>query len=475
VLITAAIVGAATTWLLGMPLLYGLLLGSIVASTDAAAVFSVLRGTGLHLPHRVGATLELESGSNDPMAVFLTVSFLDILMGRGKAGPGLLLFFVEHMGIGAVVGIGVGIAAVWVTNRMRLGAEGLYPVFVGAMGILAYGLAATLHGSGFLAVYLAGMAIASRRVVFERGILLFTDGTAWLAQAGMFVMLGLLSSPSRLVEVAGSKLLVTAVLVFIARPVAVALSLAPLRFGPREIAFISWAGLKGAVPIVLGTFPLLLGLPGGEALFDAVFFVVLVSALLQGWTLAPFARWLGLDEPGAPPPAMSLEITSLEHVQGDIVQYTLLAGGPLSDRTVRDLNLPPGAVVAMIARENRVVPPRGSTRLRAGDHVFVVLTPAVRTRVDEIFQGRVRESADSRGDAEFPLRGDTTLGDLEEFYGIEIEGDPASTLDELLRARLGSRLEEGRGVTLGAVKLNVRQMADGRVEHVGLVLASSEG
>jgi len=469
--VTAGVVGAAASWLLAIPLMHGLLLGSIVASTDAAAVFSVLRSTGLRLPHRVGGTLELESGSNDPMAVFLTVSLLDVLLGKAELGPGLLLFFAEHMGIGAAVGIGVGLLSVWVINHIRLGAEGLYPVFVGAVGMLAYGLAATLHGSGFLAVYLAGMAIASRRVVFERGILLFTDGAAWLAQVGMFVLLGMLSFPSRLLHVAGPGLLVTAVLVFVARPLAVAVALAPLRFSAREIAFVSWAGLKGAVPIVLGTFPLLLGFPGGEPLFDVVFFVVLVSALLQGWTLAPFARRLGLDEPGAPPPAMSLEITSLEHVQGDIVQYTLPAGGGVVGRTVRDLGLPGGAVIAMIARENRVVPPRGSTRLRGGDHVFVVRTPAAREQVDDVFCGTPDgPRAAAAPAAEFPLRGDTTVADLEEFYGIDIDAEPDATLESLLRDRLGDRLEEGRGITLGAVKLKVRRMDAGRVDLVGLVL-----
>ncbi len=470
VLVTAAITGVAAAYVLGVSPLYGLLLGSIVASTDAAAVFSVLRSTGLRLPERLNTTLELESGTNDPMAVFLTISLLDVLMGKVEIGAGLLLVFAEHMVIGAVIGVGVGLATAWATNRIRLGTEGLYPVLVSGAGILAYGLAGTLHGSGFLAVYLAGMAVASRRVVFQRGILVFHDGVAWLAQVCMFVMLGLLSFPSRLLAVAGPKLLITAVLVLVARPLAVALSLAPLRFRWREIVFISWAGLKGAVPIVLGTFPLLLGLRGSEALFDVVFFVVLVSALLQGWTLAPLARLLKLEAPHAPVPAMSLEITSLQHVHGDIVQYTLTDASRITGRTVRELALPDGAVVAMIAHENRIVPPRGSTRLRAGDHVFVVLTPGARTLVDRIFTGEAENVTALPMEVEFPLRGETTVGELEEFYGIMVDADPTHTLEEVLRDRLGERLEEGRGVTVGAVKLKVRRMADGRVEQVGLVV-----
>lgn len=473
VLLTAALTGAAAAYILGVPLLNGMLLGSIVASTDAAAVFSVLRSTGLRLPERLGSTLELESGSNDPMAVFLTISLLDVLRGEMEPGLGLLALFVQHMAIGGVVGIGLGLATAWATNRIRLGAEGLYPVFVAAAGLLAYGLAATLHGSGFLAVYLAGMMVASRGVVFQRGILVFTDGAAWLAQVCMFVLLGMLSFPSRLLHVAGPGLLITAVLVFVARPLAVAVALAPLRFGPREIAFVSWAGLKGAVPIVLGTFPLLLGLPGGGPMFDVVFFVVLVSALLQGWTLAPLARKLGLEVPGAPPSAVSLEITSLQQVNGDIVQYTLTEASRVAGRTVRELALPDGAVVAMVARQNRVVPPRGSTRIRAGDHLFIVLTPAVRPLVDRIFAGHA-DDAPLSPDVEFPLRGDTTVADVAEFYGISVDADPAQTLEELLHARLGGRLEEGRGITLGAVKLKVRRMVDGRVEQVGLVLTNAE-
>lgn len=472
VLLTAGMVGAAASAILGVPMLYGMLLGGIVASTDAAAVFSVLRSTGLQLPERVNATLELESGSNDPMAVFLTVSLLDVLLGKMEPGLGLLALFAQHMAIGGVVGVGIGLAAVWVTNRIALGAEGLYPVFVAATGLLAYGVAATLHGSGFLAVYLAGMAVASRRVVFMRGILLFHDGAAWLAQVCMFVLLGMLSFPSRLLHVAVPGLLITAVLVFVARPLSVAAALLPFRFNAREIVFVSWAGLKGAVPIVLATFPLLLGLPGGEAVFDVVFFVVLVSALLQGWTLAPLARLLKIEEPGAPPPAMSLEITSLRPVHGDIVQYSLTGGARVEGRMIRELALPDGAVVAMIARENRVIPPRGSTRLREGDHVFVVLSPGARPLVDRIFAGTAESDTPLPQDVEFPLRGDTTVADVEEFYGIVLAREPGWTLEDLLRARLGERLEEGRGINVDGVKLKVRRMVDGRVEQVGLVIVA---
>jgi cell volume regulation protein A len=279
----------------------------------------------------------------------------------------------------------------------------------------------------------------------------------------MFVMLGMLSYPSRLLQVAVPGLLITAVLVLLARPLAVAASLGALGFRPRQLLFVSWAGLKGAVPIVLGTFPLLLGMRGGEALFDVVFFVVLVSALLQGWTLAPLARWLRVEDESPPPSALSLEITSLGHVNADIVQYTLAQSRP--GRSVRDLELPKGAVVAMIEREQRVIPPRGSTSLRQGDNVFVVLTPEVREEVDRSF---ARQDAPAPGRIEFPLRGDTSVAELEEFYGVRLEGAGQRTLAEVLRERLGPRLEEGRGVSLGGVRLSVRELRDGAVVTVAL-------
>jgi potassium/hydrogen antiporter len=290
----------------------------------------------------------------------------------------------------------------------------------------------------------------------------------------MFVLLGLLAFPSRLLGVAGPGLLIAAVLVFAARPLAVAAALAPLGFRPRELAFVSWAGLKGAVPIVLGTYPLLLGLPSGERLFDVVFFVVLVSALLQGWTLAPLGRLLRLQEPHPPAPAVSLEITSLREVQGDIVQYTLADGDRFAGRTVRELALPDGAVMAMIARASRVIPPRGSTRLEPGDHVFLVLTPQARPLVDRLFAG-APAAGPLPASVEFPLRGDATVEEMEEFYGIRLEGEAGRTLEDVLRERLGKRLEVGRGITVGGVKLHVRSIADGRVEQVGLVITPDGG
>jgi cell volume regulation protein A len=372
VLATAAITGLAASYILDLPLLTGMLLGSIVASTDAAAVFAVLRSQGVHLRERLAATLEIESGSNDPMAIFLTVGLVEVLTARMTLGWDLALLFAMQMGLGALVGLGVGWSAVRVINRINLSAAGLYPVLAGACGFVAFGLAATLGGSGFLAIYLAGIVIGNSRIVFQRGTFLFMDGLAWMGQIAMFVVLGLLSTPSELLDGAGSSLLLAAVLIFLARPIAVVPLLWPFRFSWREQVLIAWVGLKGAVPIILATFPLMYGLPEGRALFNVVFFVVLVSAVLQGWTLTILATHLELQEPALPAPAVSLELMSLRDVHADIVDYPVPPSSKLVEKTVKDLRLPEGAILAMISRGPRLIAPRGGTRLRPNDHLFII-------------------------------------------------------------------------------------------------------
>ncbi|MFS8637465.1 MAG: potassium/proton antiporter [Gemmatimonadota bacterium] len=475
VFITAGITGLAASWITGVPLLLGLLLGSIVGSTDAAAVFAVLRSKGLNLRERLSALLEVESASNDPMAIFLTVGLLQVLLGEIELGPSLIKLFVMQMSVGAIVGVAIGFAAVWAINRVNLDAAGLYPVLVTAAGLLSYGIAANLGGSGFLAVYLAGIVIGNSRVVFKTGILRFHDGAAWLSQIAMFVLLGLLAFPSRLLAVAHEGLLVAAALIFVARPVAVGVILPWFRFSFNEFLLVSWVGLKGAVPVVLATFPLLLGLEGGETIFDMVFFVVLVSAVLQGWTLPPAARLLGLQVPPKPEAPVSLEITSLKDVEGDIVEYTVTADSLAVGQPIRDLALPEEAVVAMVVRGQRIIPPRGSTRLEAGDHVFLVLQQRVRPLVDLVFARGAPAPGAFPTHVEFPLTGDTTVGDLKNFYGIEVEAESDElTLDQLLRERLGDGLVTGAEIMIGDVSLRVRGIENGRVEHVGLAIRPPE-
>lgn len=470
VLITTLLTGWVASWLLDVPILEGLLIGAIVGSTDAAAVFAVLRGQGVTLKKRLSATLEVESGSNDPMAIFLTVGILEVLLGEMTFGLEMLWFLIVQALVGIAAGLIVGRAAVFTINRVDLDAAGLYPILTAAGGLFAYGAAATLGGSGFLAVYLAGLVIGNERLVFQRGILLFHDGAAWLAQIAMFVMLGLLVYPTQLLDVAFEGLIVAGVLIFIARPIAVGLLLPWFGYNFRELVFVSWVGLKGAVPIVLATYPLMLGLEDAGLLFHVVFFAVLVSAVLQGWTMPPIARWLRLHTTPPPRAPVALEITSLRDVDGDIVEYTVAPGTLAAGRHVRDLRLPDGAVVAMLVREREIIPPRGSTLVQVEDHVFLVMRPGVRPLVDRVFRPR-EEPVGVPVETEFPLRGDTTVAELDEFYGIALRHAPAATLHDVLIARLGERdLDVGSRLRLGSVDLVVRSMYEGMVDRVGLMI-----
>ncbi len=373
-LLTSLLTGLAASWVLGLPLLQGLLLGSIVGSTDAAAVFAVLRTGGIQLPERLSATLEVESGSNDPMAIFLTVGLISLIQGpaSGAASGGweLLLLFVGQFGVGALVGLGSGRLASLAVNRINLDAPGLYPLLVMAFGLVSFGLATVLGGSGFLAVYIAGIVLGSSPIVFRRGIFLFHDAAAWLSQIVLFVMLGLLSFPSRLGAVAGEGLLIALVLILVARPIAV---------------LISASGFKGAVPITLATFPLLAGVPNSQVIFNAVFFVVLISAISQGWSLPLVARWLRLGRPADPTPPLSVEINALRHLDGEIVDYTVQPGAAVAGQLLRELARPDGLVVTLVVRAETVIMPRGATALEPGDHVFVAVRRQVKPLVDRLF------------------------------------------------------------------------------------------
>jgi len=473
VVVTAGITGLAASWILGIPLVVGLLLGSIVGSTDAAAVFSVLRGRGLHLRARVASTLEIESGSNDPMAVLLTLGCLGVLTGTMDSGWGMGGFFVQQAAIGALGGVGIGWLGAWAINRVDLQAAGLYPAFTLALGFLAYGLPAYLGGSGFLAVYLAGLVLGNANIVFKRGIFMAHDGGAWLAQIAMFVMLGLLAHPSELAAVALEGLLVALVLVFVARPLAVAMSVLPFGFSARESGFMAWAGLKGAIPVILATYPLLLGLEEGGLIFNVVFFVVLLSALTQGWSLPLVARWLGVRESGRPSPPVTLEISSLKHVDGDIVEYSVEPDSWIAGHLVRDLALPDTAVIAMIARGQEIIPPRGRTPIEPGDHVFVVMRPSIRPRVDRLFSARDGDSKPLMI-AEMPLAPDTTVGELEEFYGIHLDPNPRRTVGDLLVERLGDGLREGAEIQAGELMLSVKKLAGDQIREVGVEIFAGE-
>jgi potassium/hydrogen antiporter len=474
VLVTAVITGVAASWILEISLLEGLLLGSIVGSTDASAVFSVLRWGGVGLPKRIAAVLEVESASNDPMAIFLTIGCIELLLGNIVFGPELAWLFASQMLIGAMVGFVGGYTAVEIVNRVELGATGMYPVLVSAWTLLTFGVAVQIGGSGFLAVYLAGVVIGNRRLMFQRSIRRFHDAIAWLAQITMFVALGLLCFPSRLLDVSGKALLVSVVIMFIARPVAVFLSAGAFRFSWRELTFLSWVGLKGAVPITLATFPLMLGTAEfplqATLLFDVVFFIVVVSAVIQGTSLTPVARWLGLERPRDPEPPVSLEISSLRQMDGEVVDYAIGDDSRAAGRLVKDLALPGGVVIALVARGDQIIPPQGLTRIQAGDHVILVLRAGTQPLVNQVFGRDTEERGTVPKAIEFPFRGWTTVGELEEFYSIHIDVPPQTTLDEVMRRELGPEgTTVDAAVEFGSLRFRIQRLSsDGVIELVGM-------
>jgi cell volume regulation protein A len=300
VLVTTALVGWFATLVLSFSWLEGLLLGAIVSATDAAAVFSVMRRSSVRLENHLLSLLELESGTNDPMAAFLTAGLTQLLADPHQSVPSLALLFVEQMGIGAAVGLGLGLGMVRLANWLELEVTGLYPVLTTALVLFIYASAASLHGSGFLAVYLAGLIVGNSHVAERASLMLFHNGLASLMEIAMFLTLGLLVFPSRLPAIAGVSVLMTLFLMLVARPVSVFLSLLFVHMPVREKAFVSWVGLRGAVPIVLATFPMLAGLPKADIIFDIVFFTVLVSVLVQGTTIPHVARWLRVTTPAEP-------------------------------------------------------------------------------------------------------------------------------------------------------------------------------
>lgn len=469
VLVTAIVTGLAAAYILDLPLLHGMLLGAIVGSTDAAAVFSLLRNAGIYLNEKLKATLEIESASNDPMAIFLTIGLLEILVNDLEPGTGLLILFISQMGVGALVGLSVGWLSVRIINKIRLAASGLYPVMVSACGLLAFGVAANLGGSGFLAIFIAGVVIGNSRFVFQRSTFLFHDGLAWLSQITMFVMLGLLINPSSLLDVWFEGLMIALALTLLARPVAVVPILKLFGFNAREITLVSWVGLRGSVPIILAIFPLIFGMSGAELIFNVVFFVVLISATVQGSTLPWMARKLGLTEQPPATPAATLEITALGDVDADIVEYTLSQSSRGVGRHLSQMALPDETVVAMITRGSSVIAPRGSTLLHADDHLFIVLKPETRTLVDMVFSSTGETAAQQElATREFRLKGTTKIGDIAFSYGLQLGTNDDESLDNAIRNALSGPAEKGASVELNGISVEIREMVGSRIVTVAL-------
>jgi cell volume regulation protein A len=465
VLLTSALVGLLAVLLLGFDWRTGLLLGAIAGSTDAAAVFALLRSGGLRLNERVGATLEVESGVNDPMAVFLTVALIELLRVPDAGLATMATTFVLQLGVGLACGWLLGLLLAEVVARVRV-TEGLYALLIQSGGLAIFAVANLLQGSGFLAIFVAGMIVARRRVHVTEDVLRVSDGLAWLAQAGMFLILGIFASVDGLRAVAPEGLAIGLGLIVLARPLAVALLLRPFRYAWREVAFIGWVGLRGAVPIVLALFPLMAGVPDASLLFHITFFAVLLSLLLQGSTLPLAARLAGVTVP-AGSPILSSEAIEARDDPHALVQLRVLPSARVAGQAVEDIELPPGVRVVEVVRDGRAF---AAAALHDGDVVAIIAPDEAVADLEEMF-------APAPAAQEFSLDASTTLGDLRDYYGMQVPGGAAAeqAIGEFLRERLHGRPAVGDSVREGRVCLSVRQAAGGRIRRVGLRVAPRSG
>jgi cell volume regulation protein A len=370
VVVTSLIIGLFAHFLLNISWLEGMLFGSIVGSTDAAAIFAVVGGYSIR--KKLAATLEAESGSNDPMAIFLTLLCIQLLTNPATSIVQLVLYFLREICIGAVAGYFLGKLLVQVINRIQMQSSGLYPILSLACAVSAYALTAFLGGSGFLAVYIMAIVAGNSEMVYRTAIFRFNEGFAWMMQIFMFVLLGWLVFPEHLISLALPGFGLSLLLMFVARPIGVWISTARTSFTNSEKTFIAWAGLKGAVPIVLATYPLLVDLPNAYLIFNATFFVVLTSALLQGASITPVARRLGLIEPTRRKSPYTVELVALEKTDSEIVEIEIQATDSAANREIRELALPDNVLIVALIRNGAILTPRGETRLLADDMIYVL-------------------------------------------------------------------------------------------------------
>ncbi len=471
VLLTCLITGLFAAWLLDLEPLMGLMIGAVVGSTDAAAVFALLHAKGLTLKQRVSATLEIESGSNDPMAVFLTIALLELLLTGAKApGWGSLLLFGQQMGLGLVAGVAGGRLLVWLVNHLPL-ERGMYPMLVLAGGLALYGVTTVAGGSGFLAIYLAGVVFGNRGAREAANIRQVHNGLAWLAQIGMFLMLGLLATPSQLVAHAPAALAIALVLMFFARPLAVWICLLPFRFPWREQVFIAWVGLRGAVPIILSLFPLLAGVPQATLVLEVAFFVVLISLTVQGWSIPPLARWLKLEVPPPPAPDERLDLATRMRSGHVLLGYRLGPDSAAVGRAASELRLPGGARPVTVIRAGEALAPEAAGPLHEGDWLYLLAREADSAALGELLAATrappYLEKRQFYGD--FVVLGEARMGELAGQYGLPLPpGAVQQTLAEFLAERLPGQPVPGDRHRLGNVEFVVREVKAGRITRVGL-------
>lgn len=387
VLITAAIMAVVFNFIFHFTFYESLLLGAIISSTDAAAVFSILRSRGATLKGKLAPLLELESGSNDPMAVFLTIAMLQLITGQSESPLDLVGMFIAQGAIGLGIGVIAGKSVLYMVNRLRLGYEGLYPILVLGIVLFTYGFTAELGGSGFLAVYVVGIIMGQQDFLHKRSLIRFYDGMTWLMQITMFLTLGLLVFPTRMVSAIEPGLLAALALMLVARPASVFICLVFSKFKLNEKAFLSWVGLRGAVPIILATYPLLARIPNADLFFNVVFFVVLLSVLLQGTTLAQVARLFKVDDPIRPKRVYPIELIPNQGVSGELVEVPILEGSPACGKAIFELHLPPEFLVILIARGESFLIPNGGTILQPGDVMLSLTGPEDLSKVRQFLAG----------------------------------------------------------------------------------------
>lgn len=372
VFLTAGVVGVFVWSISDLTIYEGLLLGSIVSSTDAAAVFSILRSKNISLKHNLRPALELESGSNDPMAYVLMLSFLGLVVNQDQGLITLIPLFLKQMIIGGLTGLAFGYISKWLINNIKLGFEGLYPVLVITLMLLTYSLTQVIGGNGFLASYLTAVYVGNQYFIHKKTVLKVFDGLAWLMQIVLFLTLGLLVYPSEIFPIMGMGLLISVFLILVARPFSVFISMIPFRMGMNEKIFMSWVGLRGAVPIVFATYPLLAGIDKAPLIFNIVFFISVTSVLIQGTTLSTFARWLKLDAPEEEKRKYPLDEFLEEPSNAVLEELVLRAEHQVAGKRIIDLQFPSNAIIAMIQRNGQYLTPNGSTTLEVNDKLFIL-------------------------------------------------------------------------------------------------------
>jgi potassium/hydrogen antiporter len=471
VVVTTGLVGVAAHLAFGFPWLESFLLGAVVSSTDAAAVFFLLRVGGIHLRDRVRSVLEVESGANDPMAIFLTITLIEIVTGGvPEAGVTLtfIIAFVREIGLGLILGLVGGYAIVRLVNRLDL-ESGLYPVVVLAAAMVLFGIAGVLHCSGYLAVYVAGLLAGNRRLRQSLALRRFQEGMTWLAQIGMFVVFGLFATPSEFPQVLLPAIALAAFLIFVARPVAIWLSLWPFRLPREETAFIAWVGLRGAVSLLLALLPIMAEVPRGQEIFNVAFIVVLVSLLVQGWTIRPMARQLGLIIPPTIGPVEKVELELPGTANHELVVYHVVPDSPVA----RGERIPRWARPSLVVRKGQSMRPQYAGRIEADDLVYLFAAPRNIRLLDRLFASRARVEEDDKDFfGEFVIDTTHTLGELAQAYGVEPSGDPATPIGAYMQERLGGYSEVGDRVPIGYLELIVRDTDEhGAVTAAGLALA----